>query len=105
MKSGFYYDCRMDHFRRYLEREPAVDIADRMQVIRLPFSTGKIRAGMDVYRQFCGVNLGTMSGTISVDRKNKTRTGGCAMQIAGEEIEQLRRQIMEQIDLTRTVEG
>lgn len=29
MKSGFYYDCRMDHFRRYLEREPAVDIADR----------------------------------------------------------------------------
>ncbi len=20
MKSGFYYDCRMDHFRRYLER-------------------------------------------------------------------------------------
>lgn len=45
-----------------------------------------------------------MSGTISVDRKNKTGTGGCAMQIAGEEIERLRRQIMEQIDLTRTVE-
>ena len=48
--------------------------------------------------------MGTMSGTISVDRKNKTGTGGCAMQIAGEEIERLRRQIMEQIDLTRTVE-
>ena len=74
MKSGFYYDCRMDHFRRYLEREPAVDIADRMQVIRLPFSAGKnVREWM--YRQFCGVNLGTMSGTISVDRKNKTGTG------------------------------
>ena len=58
MKSGFYYDCRMDHFRRYLEREPAVDIADRMQVIRLPFSAGKIRAGMDVYRQFLWSEFG-----------------------------------------------
>ena len=45
-----------------------------------------------------------MSGTISADGKNKTGTGGGAMQIAGEEIERLRRQIMEQIDLTRTVE-
>ena len=58
MKSGFYYDCRMDHFRRYLEREPAADIADRMQVIRLPFSAGKIRAGMDVYRQFLWSEFG-----------------------------------------------
>ena len=58
MKSGFYYDCRMEHFRRYLEREPAVDNADRMQVIRLPFSAGKIRAGMDVYRQFLWSEFG-----------------------------------------------
>ena len=58
MKSGFYYDCRMEHFRRYLEREPAADIADRMQVIRLPFSAGKIRAGMDVYRQFLWSEFG-----------------------------------------------
>ena len=48
----------VEHFRRYLEREPAVDIADRMQVIRLPFSAGKIRAGMDVYRQFLWSEFG-----------------------------------------------
>ncbi len=48
----------MEHFRRYLEREPAADIADRMQVIRLPFSAGKIRAGMDVYRQFLWSEFG-----------------------------------------------
>lgn len=35
-----------------------VDIADRMQVIRLPFSAGKIRAGMDVYRQFLWSEFG-----------------------------------------------
>ena len=79
MKSGFYYDCRMDHFRRYLEREPAVDIADRMQVIRLPFFCRRryVREWMCTI-SFCGVNLGTMSGTISADRKNKTGTGGDA---------------------------
>lgn len=57
-KGGYFYDCRMKHFLRYLEREPEQNIAGRLHIVRLPFSARAIRAGTDVYRQLLWSEFG-----------------------------------------------
>lgn len=57
-KRGYYYDCRMNHFLRYLEREAGQDITGRLHVLNLPFSAKRIRAGTDVYRQLLWSEFG-----------------------------------------------
>lgn len=58
MRNGYFYDCRMNHFLKYLEREPGQEIAERLHVLNLPFSAKGIRGGIDVYRQLLWSEFG-----------------------------------------------
>ncbi len=58
MKRGFFYECQMSHFLRYLTREQDEGIKERLHVVQLPFSARRIRTGMDVYRQLLWSEFG-----------------------------------------------
>lgn len=58
MKNGYFYECRMNHFLRYLGREQDESVKERIHVVQLPFSARRIRTGMDVCRQLLWSEFG-----------------------------------------------
>ncbi|MBP3487137.1 MAG: hypothetical protein J6K53_01950 [Roseburia sp.] len=58
MKKGYFYECQMRHFLKYLTREPDGEIKERLHVVQLPFSARRIRAGLDVCRQLLWSEFG-----------------------------------------------
>lgn len=56
-KSGYFYECQMDHFMRYLLRETG-DADHQLHIVNLPFSARRIRAGGDVCRQLLWSDFG-----------------------------------------------
>lgn len=58
MKNGYFYECQMNHFLRYLAREQGEEMKERLHVVQLPFSAKKIRTGIDVYRQLLWSEFG-----------------------------------------------
>lgn len=58
MKRGYFYECQMRHFLRYLTREQDEGMKERLHVVQLPFSARRIRTGMDVCRQLLWSEFG-----------------------------------------------
>lgn len=57
-KSGFFFDCQMNHFLEYLERGEKGNLRERMNVAELPFSARHIRGGTGVLRQLVWSEFG-----------------------------------------------
>ncbi len=58
MKTGFFYECRLNQFLEYLENGAAKEVRERLHMINLPFSAKQIRGGGDVRRQLLWSEFG-----------------------------------------------
>ncbi len=50
-RQGFYYECRKNHFMKYLEETTGGYFRQKLCFVNLPYSAKGIRGGMDVWRQ------------------------------------------------------
>ncbi len=51
MRQGFYYECRKNHFMKYLEETVGERFGQQLCFVNLPYSAKGIQGGMDVLRQ------------------------------------------------------
>ena len=58
MKSGFFYECRLNQFLEYLDKSVAQGVREQLHVINLPFSAKQIRGGSDVRKQLLWSEFG-----------------------------------------------
>ena len=58
VKAGFFYETRIAEFQEYLQKSGAQAVAERLQMVALPFSAKQLRGGMDVRRQLLWSEFG-----------------------------------------------
>ncbi len=58
MKTGFFYECRLNQFFDYLEKCGKEEIRELLHMINLPFSAKQIRGGGDVRKQLLWSEFG-----------------------------------------------
>lgn len=58
VKTGFFFECQMNHFLEYLDVEAGAEFRERLHVVNLPFSAKRIRGGGDVRRQLLWSEFG-----------------------------------------------
>lgn len=57
MKTGYFFECQLDRFLEYLDKETDGEVRERMHRVNLPFSAKHIRGG-DVRRQLLWSEFG-----------------------------------------------
>ena len=58
VKAGFFYETRFAEFQEYLQKSGVQAVAERLQMVALPFSAKQLRGGMDVRRQLLWSEFG-----------------------------------------------
>lgn len=58
MKTGYFYECRLNEFLMYLEKSSADAVRESIHIIKLPFSAKQIRGGGDVRKQLLWSEFG-----------------------------------------------
>lgn len=58
MKTGFFYECRLNQFLEYLEKSEAKEVREQLHMINLPFSAKQIRGGGNVRKQLLWSEFG-----------------------------------------------
>lgn len=58
MKTGFFYECRLNQFLDYLEKCGTKETREQLHMINLPFSAKQIRGGSDVRKQLLWSEFG-----------------------------------------------
>ena len=58
MKTGYFYECRLNEFLSYLEKSTVKDVRECLHMINLPFSARQIRGGGDVRKQLLWSEFG-----------------------------------------------
>lgn len=58
VKTGFFYECRLNRFLEYLEKSAAKEVCEQLHIINLPFSAKQIRGGGDVRKQLLWSEFG-----------------------------------------------
>lgn len=58
MKTGFFYECKLEQFLDYIEKSTAREARERIHIINLPFSAKHIRGGRDVRKQLLWSEFG-----------------------------------------------
>lgn len=58
MKTGYFYECRLNQFLGYLEKSPTERVREQLHIINLPFSAKQIRGGGDIRKQLLWSEFG-----------------------------------------------
>lgn len=58
MKTGFFYECRLEQFLSYIEKSAAKSAREKIHMLNLPFSAKHIRGGRDVRKQLLWSEFG-----------------------------------------------
>lgn len=58
MKTGYFYECRLNEFLLYLEKSSAGSVRECIHILNLPFSAKQIRGGGDVRKQLLWSEFG-----------------------------------------------
>ncbi len=58
MKTGYFYECRLNEFLMYLEKSSAGTVRESIHILNLPFSAKQIRGGGDVRKQLLWSEFG-----------------------------------------------
>jgi hypothetical protein len=58
MRHGYYYNCCMDSFKKYLEASMVPGLTDKVRAIEMPYSARNIKGGGDTLRQLLWSEFG-----------------------------------------------
>lgn len=58
MRQGYYYECRKNHFIKYLSEAAEENLQERLCFVDLPYTAKGIRGGMDVLHQLTYSDFG-----------------------------------------------